>query len=413
MSDSFRPPVTNERATLWVLAAVQFTHILDFMIMLPMGDRLMKTFALTPEQFSHLAMSYGLAAAVTGLIGGALIDRFERKRALLFLYAGFTVATLACALAPDAGWLLVARCLCGAFGGVAGSIVGAMVGDVVPAERRGRGTGVVMTAFPLASVLGVPLGLFLCNRYDWHAPFYFLAAVGAVVWVVAWRVLPKIPAHPTTDHPWMQLWAIISRRTHLLGLAMSGLMVLGGSVVVSFMAPSIIANVGIEEARLPWVYAVGGVATFLCTPIVGRLSDRFDKLYVLAGVSVLMVVSALWVTHLPVAPLWVAAAAVALFMVSSSGRFAPGIAMLTIAVEERFRGGFMSVNAAMQQGAAAVGSFLAGRLVLKGADEHLVGYTRTAWISTGAVLLTLVVAAALRKAAPHAARPRVKTVARG
>ncbi len=393
---------------MWVLAAVQFTHILDFMIMLPMGDRLMKTFAISPKEFSHLAMSYGVAATITGLAGGALIDRFERKRALLFLYAGFTISTLACALAPDAHWLLFARCLCGAFGGVAGSMVGAMVGDVIPAERRGRGMGVVMTAFPLASVLGVPLGLELCNRYDWHAPFYFLAAAGVVVWVVALKVLPVIPAHPSTDHPWRQLWEIVSRRTHGLGLAMSGLMVLGGSVVVSFLAPSFVANVSIEEARLPWVYATGGVATFLCTPIIGRLSDRFDKLAVLAGVSVLMVGAALLVTHLPRAELWVAALAIALFMVASSGRFAPGMSMLTIAVEERYRGGFMSVNAAMQQGAGAVGSWLAGTLVTKGIDGRLEGYGRTGWISVGAVLATLVVAAALRKAAPHATRPRGK-----
>ncbi len=396
----------SERAVLWVLAAVQFTHILDFMIMLPMGDRLMKTFQISPQQFSHLAMSYGLAAAISGLAGGAVIDRFERKRALLFLYAGFTVSTFACALAPSEGWLMAARCLCGAFGGVAGSMVGVVVSDVVPPERRGRGMGVVMTAFPLASVLGVPLGLFLCNRYDWHAPFYLLAAAGVVVWVVAWRVLPVLPAQRGTEHPWRQLWEIVSRRIHVLGLAMSGLMVLGGSVVVSFLAPSFIANVGIEEARLPWVYAVGGVATFACTPVIGRLSDRFDKLWVLAAMTVLMVGAAFLVTHLPVSPLWVAAGAIALFMVASSGRFAPGMSMLTIAVEERWRGGFMSVNSSMQQGAAALGSWLAGLLVTKAADGRLVGYERTAWISAAAVLATLVVAAALRRAAPHAAKPR-------
>jgi len=118
----------RERATLLTLAAVQFTHILDFMIMMPLGAQLMEVFQISPAQFTQLVASYGFAAAISGLAGGFVLDRFDRKRSLVVLYAGFGLATLACALAPTHHTLILARLAAGAFGGLAASMVTAMVG---------------------------------------------------------------------------------------------------------------------------------------------------------------------------------------------------------------------------------------------------------------------------------------------
>src|SRR5689334_8063872 len=209
----------RERATLLTLAAVQFTHILDFMIMMPLGAQLMDVFNITPAQFTHLVAAYGIAAAVSGIAGGFVLDRFDRKRALVVLYGGFGLATLACAMAPNHHALLIARLAAGAFGGLAGSMVNAMVGDVIPPARRGRAMSLVMSAFPMASVLGVPLGLYVAARYNWHAPFYLLAACAVGVLVLAILALPPIKTAVQGHEPFRQMREIVSHGVHLRAFA--------------------------------------------------------------------------------------------------------------------------------------------------------------------------------------------------
>ena len=191
-------PPGRERATLLMLGAVQFTHVLDFMIMMPLGAQLMRVFGITPAQFTQLVACYGLAAAVSGFVGGFFMDRFDRKRALLVLYAGFGISTFACGLAPSHHWLMVARLAAGAFGGLSGSMVTAMIGDIIPPARRGRAMAVVMGAFPVASVLGVPVGLVLAGKFGWHAPFFMLGACAGANLLFGSLVLISSPPSRTT-----------------------------------------------------------------------------------------------------------------------------------------------------------------------------------------------------------------------
>jgi multidrug resistance protein len=211
----------RERVILLTLMTVHFTHVLDFMIMIPLGSQLMRVFEIGPSQFSHLVASYGLSAAVMGFAGGFVLDRFDRKHALLCLYSGFGLATLACALAPTYETLLISRAAAGAFGGVASSVVTAMVGDLIPPARRGRAMASVMVAFPIASVLGVPLGLVLAEKYEWHAPFFLIAGLSSVVLVLAIKVLPRLKPHHAPAHPWVQMKTILANRVHQRGLAAS------------------------------------------------------------------------------------------------------------------------------------------------------------------------------------------------
>ncbi len=395
----------NERMLLAMLAAVQFTHVMDFMIMMPLGSQLMRVFDISPAQFSHLVASYGLSAAVSGLLGGFFLDRFDRRPALLFLYSGFALATLACALAPTFSLLLVARLIAGAFGGVAGSVVVSMVGDVVPPERRGRAMGVVMSAFPLASVLGVPAGLTLAARYEWHAPFFLLAALSAIILGLAYRTLPSLRSSHPAAHPVEQMIAIVTHPIHIKGFMMSAMLVFAGGCIIPFMAPAMVANVGLTEAQLPLIYLAGGAVTFFTTPWFGRLSDRHDKLQVLFWLSICAAVVVMVVTSLPRVSIFVAMALTALFMVAMSGRFSPAMAMLTNAVDGRYRGGFMSVNSAVQQAASGCANVVAGYLVTRSATGQLVGYPRVGLLSVCCFGLTVYLAARLRAAAPHASRP--------
>ncbi len=400
------PARRNERLVLATLAAVQFTHVMDYMILMPLGSQLMRMFSIGPAQFSHLVAAYSLAAATTGLIGGFLMDRIDRKRALLTLYAGFGLATLACALAPNYPVLLLARVAAGAFGGLAASIVTAIVGDLVPPERRGAALGVVMTSFPIASVLGVPTGLFLAGLFEWHAPFYLLVGLSLVVGVSAWKLLPPLPPHPTTTPAFRQMREILLEPVHLRAFALSVVLVFAGGCVIPFMAPSMVANVGLTEAQLPLVYLAGGAFTFFTMPWFGRLADRHDKLHVFAAISAFACVATLVLTHLPAAPVLAALLATTAFMIGMSGRFPPATALITNSVEARYRGGFMSVNSAVQQAAGAAANLVAGLVVTQdAATGRLNGYAHVGYLAIAAFGFAVFLAARLRAAAPHAAAP--------
>ena len=398
-------PHHSERTILVTLAAIQFTHILDYMIMMPLGAGLMKEFSLSPAQFSHLVAAYGGAAALAGLVGGLFLDRIDRKLALAWLYVGFALSTLACALAPTHHALLGARLAAGAFGGLAGAVVVAMVSDVVPPERRGRGMAFVMAAFPLASVAGVPLGIVLSNHLGWHAPFFLLAGLGIPILFAISRFIPRRPptAEAASASPLGQMRDLLAEPIHWRGFAVTAALVIGGGCIIPFMAPSLVANAGVTEKLLPLVYLFGGAATFFSTPFVGRLTDRHDKLHVLAALSLPAIVAALLVTHLGPSPLPLVLLVTTLFFVGMSGRFGPATTLVANSVSPRFRGGFMSVNSAVQQGSSAAANLLGGALISRDAAGHLVGYGRVGWLSVGAFLLTLVLAHRLRAAAPHAA----------
>ena len=394
----------RERLTLLALAAVQFTHILDFMIMMPLGAQLMRVFQITPAQFSHLVAAYGLAAGVSGLAGGFVLDRFDRKRSLLVLYAGFGLATFACGFAPTHHALLAARLAAGAFGGLSGSVVTAMVGDVIPPARRGQAMGLVMAAFPVASVLGVPAGLILASKFGWHAAFYFLGACSLLILLIGSVALPHLRTAVRDNHPFRQMREIVTHGIHLRAFALSAVLVMAGGCLIPFLAPSLVANLGLSETDLPKVYAAGGLATLVSTPLIGRLSDRFDRFYLLSLITTVAVGVVLVLTNLGPSSLAFACVIMAFFMVTMSGRFAPTMAMVSNAVAARYRGGFMSVNSALQQTASALGNMLAGVFVSIGAGGHLAGYPVLGLISVGFFILTVVLAYQLRAVAPHVAR---------
>ncbi len=402
----------RERATLLTLGAVQFTHILDFMIIMPLGAQLMKTFAITPAQFSHLVASYGIAAAVSGFAGGFLLDRFDRKRALLVLYTGFGLATLACGVATSYQMLLFARLAAGAFGGLASSMVTAMVGDFIPPHRRGRAMAFVATAFPLASVLGVPAGLVLAGWSSWHAAFLLLAGCALVNLVIASLTLPHLRTAVHDHQPWRQMKEILAHGVHRRAFAVGTMLGMAGGILVPFLAPSFIANVGLNERiELPIAYAVGGVATAISTPIIGWLSDHMDRLRLLIWMSAGSLVVTLFIMRVGTSSVIFASMMMALFMVTMSGRYAPAMTMITNAVEARYRGGFMSINSALQLAANAFASILAGWFVTRDAAGHLLGLPTVSYLAAGFFVLTVLFAMELCAAAPQVATHLKKDVA--
>jgi len=371
---------------------MQFTHVLDFMIMMPLGPQFMRLFALDPQQFAVLVSAYTFAAAASGFVSAFWIDRFGRKRALLAMYAGFIVATALCGLAPNYPLLLLARIVAGIFGGVIGALIMTIVADVLPYSRRARGTALVASAFSLAAVLGVPVGLWFAAQYSWRMPFLALAAMSVAVGVVTWRVLPPLDANvrdAPRRNPRAQFRAIFGDRNHLTAFGFIVALMLSVFTVVPFIAPYNVANVGIAEADLPYIYFAGGLTTLFTAQVIGYLADKYGKKRVFTVLALLSLVPILVTTHLPRVPLaWVVAATV-MFFVFVPGRFGPAMALVTGSVSPRLRGSFMSFNAAVQQLGSGVAAFVAGLIIGRAADGTLTGYDWVGWLSAGFTLLAV------------------------
>lgn len=359
----------NERLLLFILAAIMFTHIMDFMIMMPLGPQLMRIFDISPQQFALLVSSYTITAGVTGFIAAFVIDRFDRKNSLLLVYIGFTIGTIACAFAPTYAILLITRSLAGAFGGVLGALILSMVSDAVPLERRAKGIGIVMASFSLASVFGVPFGLFLASQFSWHAPFLFLGIFAAVVTVFVVIFIPPMRGHIAVDgnhkNPWEVLVAIFGNKNARLGLSFSIVLMLGHFTIVPFISPYMVGNVGFSESELMYIYLVGGASTIFFSPWVGKMADKHGRLKIFTIFGTLVLLPIVTITIMPPWPLWAALIVAAIFFVFANGRMVPSTTMETAIIAPENRGSYMSIRSSVQQLASGLASFVAGAIIIE------------------------------------------------
>lgn len=381
----------NERLLIFILAAVQFTHIMDFVIIMPLGPQLMRVFSIETQHFGFLVSSYTFSAGLFGFIGAFYLDKLDRKSALLWLYSGFTIGTLLCAVAPTYGFLLTARIITGAFGGVLGATVFSIIGDVIPYERRGTATGMIMSAFSVASVIGVPTGLFMATHFGWHSTFFLLAATCAIILVAGYFYLPQMKSHlsqePVHKNMFKALFPVITNPNHVKAFALMSAMMFAGFSVIPFISPYMVFNAGMTEAQLPLIYLAGGTFTFFSSPWVGRLSDKFGKQRVFLIAALASILPVMAVTILPPLPLPVILFIIILFFITVNGRIVPAMAMITGASEPRFRGSFMAINSSVQQLSSGVASLVAGMIIGTTATGALTNY----WIvGLFAVVTTLI-----------------------
>lgn len=385
----------RELTLLAVLAAVHFAHIVDFMILMPLGPQLMRLWGIGPDAFGLLVSSYTFAASASGIAAMFVVDRIDRKHALLGLTGGFVLATALCGLAPGYEALLAARTLAGAFGGVMGAIVLAIVADVVPYGRRARANALVASAFSLSAVLGVPAGLWLAAAGGWRLPFLVLAALGVVVGLLAAGLLPPLAAHVAAGRsrsPAAQLRAVLGVANHWRALAFIVSLMLAGFTVIPFVAAYLVANVAVAETDLALVYMSGGIATLVTAQVIGRLADRYGKKRVFTAVALASTVPILVMTHLPALPLaWVLAVSTSFFILVP-GRFGPAMALVSGSAEPKVRGSFMSFNAAVMQAGSGLAASVAGVVVARGGAGALEGFDRVGWIAVGFTLIAVLLA---------------------
>jgi predicted MFS family arabinose efflux permease len=397
----------SEWALILVLVAIHFTHMVDFVIIMPLGKRLMDDFQITAPQFAWIVSSYLLAAGIASLLATLVMDRFDRKSVLLTMYAGFGLSTLFCGLAPTYEWLLVARTLAGVFGGLAAVAIMAVIGDVFPPEKRGRATGAITSAFAVASIVGLPIGLWLAEWYGRGAPFIALAGLSAIVWTVALIRLPQVRGHleHVRPSPIKEFIAVAKEGNHQRAFAFSFFMVLGTFTIAAFLAPYMIATNGWTEGDLALIYLASGICTLIGMNVVGRLADRMGRLALFRILASGAIVLGLVLTNLPATPLWVAAAALSLFMVFAAGRMVPAQAMLLGTAEPRVRGAFMSLNTAVQHLATGIAPVIAGNLITRTQDDKITGFPLVGLVAAAAAVVSLILAGRLRLAPVVATMP--------
>jgi predicted MFS family arabinose efflux permease len=376
---------SKEKILLLTLAAVQFTHIVDFMIIMPLGPQLMRLFDINPQQFSIIVSSYTFSAGICGFLAAFFMDKFDRKVLLMYTYIGFSVGTFACAFATSYELLVAARIFTGAFGGVLGSLVLAILGDAIPLERRATAMGTVMAAFSLASVLGVPFGLFLANSFDWHAPFLFLGGFTVLVMILITIGIPEMSSHieakKSGENPFKFLADILANGNQVRALLLMVFLVFGHFTVIPFISPYMVSNVGFSESQLTYIYLLGGGVTIFTSPFIGKLADKIGKVKVYTIFCLLTMIPIFIITNIGKTEIWLVLIVNTFFFIVMGGRMIPASTMITAAVAPRNRGSFMSINSCVQQLSSAFASLISGLIISKSADGLIENYQYVGYLA--------------------------------
>jgi len=383
----------KEKLLLWTLAAINFTHIVDFMILMPLGPQLMRIFEISPQEFGLLVSSYTFSAGVSSFFGAFILDKYDRRSILMWVFLGFFVGTLACALSPNYPFLLFSRILSGLFGGLTSALIFAIIGDAIPDHRRGSAMGLVMAAFSVASVVGVPFSLFIASMSSWHAPFFFLAFLALVILFLIYKFVPSItvPKKEGNDKPSPQqvIKRVTGNANQMRAISLTIMMMLGQFMIIPFLSPFMVANVGFSELQLTYIYMAGGFFTVFTSPWVGRLTDKYGKVKIFTIFMSLNVIPIAIITHLGPTPILLALVVSTFLFVTSNGRMVPAAALITGTAKSENRGSFLSFNSSVQQLSAGLASFFGGMILVENSAGELQNFGYIGYIAIAISLLCI------------------------
>ena len=361
-------PFTPYQITvILILALTQFSVVLDFMVMSPLGDLLIKDLKITPAQFGVVVSSYAISAGVSGFLTASFADKFDRKRLLLFFYAGFIVGTLLCGLSTTYAFLVFARIFTGVFGGVISSISLAIVADLFDLDHRGRVMGFLQMGFGMSQILGIPISLYLANVCNWQAPFYLIVGLASAILITGMIVMKPVNAHLKLqrENAFRHLWNTIANKEYRIGFMATAFMSLGGYLMMPWGSTYSVNNIGIGQDDLPFLFMIVGVATFAIMPVVGVLSDRIDTFKIFVFASISMVLAVLIYTNLPKVSLIVLILVNVFMMMGIMARMVPSQALTASIPSMKDRGAFMSINSSLQQMAGGIAALIGGSIVLQ------------------------------------------------
>ena len=357
-----------QKFVITILALTQFSVVLDFMVMSPLGDVLMKQMNLSTNQFGISVAAYAVSAGISGLLTAGFADRYDRKKLLLFFYIGFILGTLFCGLATTYTMLLAARIITGIFGGVIGSISMAIVADLFPIQQRGRVMGFMQMGFGASQVLGIPISLYLSNHWGWQSPFLMIVGMATIILVMIVVKMQQFISHldsKTENNAFKHLWNTIKNRNYRIGFLTTALLSLGGLMMMPWGSAFAINNLKITNEQIPILFMVAGVATLIIMPIIGKLSDTISKFKIFTFASIWMIIVVVIYTNMTESPLLVVMILNVTMMIGIMGRIVPSMALVSALPEMHDRGAFMSINSSLQQIAGGIASAIGGMILVQ------------------------------------------------
>jgi predicted MFS family arabinose efflux permease len=377
------PFTRYQKIVIFILAMTQFTVILDFMIMSPLGDMLMKSLDLKPAAFGVAVSAYAFSAGISGLLTAGFADKFDRKKLLIFFYTGFIIGTVFCGLANTYPLLLAARIITGLFGGVIGSISMAIIADLFALQQRGRVMGFVQLGFGASQVLGIPIGIYIANAWGWESPFLMTAGLAIIIAIVILVQLKPVNQHLLVQHDksaLKHLWHTVAKRDYRIGFAATAVLSIGGFMMMPFGSAFAVNNLGITNAELPVLFMTSGISSLIIMPLIGRLSDKVSKFKLFAIATIWLMIICILYTNLSTTPFYLVLIFNVLMMMGMLSRMVPSSALTSAVPDMADRGAFMSINASLQQIAGGVAAAVAGMIVVQKTKfsplEHydIVGY---------------------------------------
>lgn len=375
-----------------ILAITQFTVVLDFMVLSPLGAQLMKELQIGTSQFGYVVSAYAFSAGIAGLLTAGFADRFDRKKLLLFFYSGFIFGTFLCAIAPDYKFLLMARVVTGLFGGVISSVSFAIITDLFKMEVRGRVMGFVQMAFAVSQVMGIPVGLLLANHFGWHSPFFMIVGLALLIVLVIFMYLKPVNEHlklKSDRNAFQHLLKTLSTPNYIRGFMATVLLATGGFMLMPFGSAFSIHNLGLTQEQLPTLYFITGIFSMIFGPLSGKLSDKIGKynLFIVGSILTMLMVSIY--THLGITPLWQVISLNVVLFIGISSRMISASALMTAVPEPQDRGAFMGINSSIQQISGGVAAFAAGKIVVQVKDAPLQNYDILGYVVICSMIITL------------------------
>jgi predicted MFS family arabinose efflux permease len=369
---------------IFILSFLQFTVILDFMVIAPLGAILLTELKIAPSQFGYVVSAYAFSAGLSGLLAAGFADKFDRKRLLLFFYAGFLIGTLLCGIAYSFTFLLIARIVTGIFGGVIASISLAIVADLFALKQRGRVMGFIQMSFAASQVLGIPFGIYLANIYNWHAPFLLIVLISTIAGVIILKWMKPVNMHLDSNAEIKMLRHLkntLLNINYIKAFGTTAFLSIGGFLLMPFSSAFLVENTGISQADLPLVFMFTGMATIVVLPLVGKITDSVGKLKLFSAGTVIASIMIVIYTHLGITPLWEVVVINVIMFAGIMSRGVPATALLTAVPELTDRGAFMSINSSLQQISGGIASVIAGMIVVRSGSGRMEHYDTLGYIS--------------------------------
>ncbi len=367
-----KPLSSYQKFVMALLAITQFTVVLDFMVMSPLGDILMKSLVISPKQFGIAVSSYAFSAGISGLLAAGFADKYDRKKLLVFFYLGFIVGTFLCGIAQTYETLVAARIFTGIFGGVMGSISMAIITDIFELNQRGRVMGIVQMGFAASQVLGIPVGLYFANLWGWHAPFMMIVVLAILIIVVLIAKLKPVDEHlkiKSDRNVLSHFRHVLLLKNYRIAFLSTALLSIGGYMMMPFGSAFAVNNLGVSQAQLPIIFMFTGVSSLIVMPLVGKLSDKYNKFKIFVFGSIWAMVFMLIYTNLGVTQLWLICILNILLFMGIMSRMIPSTTLTSAIPNMQDRGAFMSINASLQQMAGGLATLLAGLIIVQ-KDSH-------------------------------------------